>query len=310
MIKIIKKFLPTFLIFHFSFFIITAALAIPQYINYQGVLRDSSGNLVTGTKSMFFSLYDTATSGTALWNMSSPEVVVTNGLYTVKLGPLDSTILGGTGSRWLEVSVGGTALSPRLEVLGVAYAIMAISAESASTVSGYSVATSGNSIIPVTSASGKLDSSMIPDAGINVNHASIADYATLTGTATNATTVNNIQATTEAAANKLLALDGDKKLKGVAISAEAASGNALFINGSIGLSGACYGIGTIEGGTNSQTITSSNLTANSIVLVSLGVLSGYEATHEAVYRKQIDKFSVYIDPAPGSSLQFRYIIIN
>ena len=92
--KIIKKFLPAFVIclsrakhrasrgaksrdhlastlplfcFLFSMFFCSMAVAVPQYINFQSVLRDTSGNLVTGTHSISFKLYDAATGGTAVW---------------------------------------------------------------------------------------------------------------------------------------------------------------------------------------------------------------------------------------------------
>ena len=104
--------------------------AVPQYLNYQGVLRDNSGALISGSKDMTFGLYDVADGGTALWTMTSSEVSVSNGLYGISLGPLGYTELG-SGRRWLETAVGGEVLSPRLEIQSVAYAVAADQAASA-----------------------------------------------------------------------------------------------------------------------------------------------------------------------------------
>lgn len=184
----------------FSFVIAPEALAVPQYINYQGVLRDSAGDLVTGTKSMTFNLYSDSTGGSSLWDMTSPEVTVSNGLYTVQLGPITSTDIG-NGDRWLEVAVAGTALTPRLKILSVAYAITAdtsayatlsgtaSSAADAQLLDGYNTGVSGLSIIPTTDATtGLLSTSVIPSTGVNV---ATADYATLSGTASTAATVSD-----------------------------------------------------------------------------------------------------------------------
>jgi hypothetical protein len=187
------------------------ALAVPEYINYQGLLRDDDGDLVTGTRSMTFGIYSSQTGVTALWTMTAPNVSINNGLYTVQLGPLTSSELG-SGRRWLEVKIGDEILSPRLEILSVAYAVTAdtattalyaVSAESASKLQNYSPAVSGSgSFVPVTT-SGKLSTSVIPTSGLladtadyaNVSgtatHAATADYATVSGTATNAASADN-----------------------------------------------------------------------------------------------------------------------
>lgn len=189
-----------FVIGYLSFVITAAAVAVPGYINYQGLLRDSAGNVVTGTKSMTFKIYDSLTGGSARWTMTDSAVSVSNGLYTVKLGPLTSTDVG-TGSRWLEVVVGSETLTPRLEILSVAYAITAGSvasvdyatlagtattAASADTLDTYHAGVSGVSIVPTTDATtGKLSASVIPGSGFST------DYATLSGTASTAATVSD-----------------------------------------------------------------------------------------------------------------------
>ena len=299
------------------------AHAIPQYINYQGVLRDSSGNLVTGSKAMTFKIYDAVSGGTEKFTMTSPEVSVNNGLYNVQLGPLGFAEMG-TGRRWLEVIVAGETLLPRLEILSVAYAVTAASAEA---VGGYAPAFTGANIIPVTNASGELSSTVIPSAGVNVNHADTADYSTLSGQATNAASsdtatnadnadaVDGISASTEATADQLLALDSNKILKGATISAEANSNNfALLVVGRIGATSA--GTGEILSTESSVEVFNAAVTNGSVILLTLRDRSPSATIGK--YLKILSKnqrvsFKVGThDNAATSSynIPFNYLIIN
>jgi hypothetical protein len=58
---------------------------IPQMINYQGILLDGDGKLVTGNRSVEFLLYDTEMEGIPLWS-ETQNVQVIEGLFTVLLG--------------------------------------------------------------------------------------------------------------------------------------------------------------------------------------------------------------------------------
>lgn len=184
--------------------ITASAYAVPQYINYQGILRDITGNnLQNGTFTMDFKIYNTATSGSAIFDSLPIQVNVSNGLYNVSLGAVNSTIFDGS-DLWLEVTVGSDTLSPRLKINSVAYALRADVAGTAAS----------------------------------------ANYATLSGTASsaahavNADTVNNIAANTSPTANAIYPLDSSGKLSGIPISATASgTNNALLINGGkIGIS--------------------------------------------------------------------------
>ncbi len=271
------------------------AAAVPQYLNYQGVLRDSAGNLVSGTKAMTFKIFDASTSGTELWTMTSSEVKVNNGLYNVQLGPLGSVDMT-SGRRWIEVAVGTDTLSPRLEILAVAYALLAASAES---VGGYSVAPSGSgNFIPV-ATSGKLNASVIPTTGLT---ADTANYATLSGTATNAG-----YATLSGTASSATSVKGQ-------VTAEATSGYALFIDGRLGAGGVCVGSGTLRTGGDafSDPITpASSLTSSSIILVSPGDHSPTYGNPQNMWVRRINatQFRVYASSAVDS-YPFNYIIIN
>lgn len=299
------------LTFLFIMAIISPVLAVPQFINYQGVLRDDQARLVTGNKAMIFKLYDALSGGSLVWQLTTAEVVVSNGLYNIKLGPLGYNELG-SGPRWLEVSVGSETLSPRLELLSIAYAITAGSAEAAATLGGYVPATTGTgSFIPVTTG-GKLDSSVIPASGGSVN----------------ADTVDGFHASGTATAGQILPLNSSKQLKGMAVSAEASSGYALFFTGKLGaaVGGAgtvgvpettpC-GIATIGSSANEVDVYNSNVTTNSLIMLTAGPYSNPGAVDfggAAVKSKSAGQFRIRTGNGNatqlGQSLPVYYLIIN
>ncbi len=66
--------------------VLATAQAIPPGINYQGVLTDSQGQPVTGTRTMSIKLYDAATSGTQLYTEDLGTVSVTDGVFSFEFG--------------------------------------------------------------------------------------------------------------------------------------------------------------------------------------------------------------------------------
>ncbi|MFA6170168.1 MAG: hypothetical protein WCW67_05005 [Candidatus Margulisiibacteriota bacterium] len=293
------------LTFLFIMAIISPVLAVPQFLNYQGVLRDDQARLVTGNKAMTFKLYDALSGGTLIWQLTTPEVTVSNGLYNIKLGPLGYNELG-AGPRWLEVSIGSETLAPRLELLSIAYAINAGSSETAGTLAGYSPAATGSgSFIPVTTG-GKLDSSVIPASG------SVA----------NADAVDGFSASATATAGQILPLDSNKQLKGLSVSAEASSGYAFFVAGKFGASsggaGSPSGIATITAGNNSVTVNNSYVTATSLILLTQGPYSANidintngvyirsQSNGQFVVKTNDNTFSV----GGSQTLPIYYLIIN
>lgn len=254
--------------------------AVPQYLNYQGVLRDNSGNLVTGSKEMTFRVYDAVTAGTKQFEMTTTEVV-SNGLYTAQLGPIGYSELG-SGRRWLEVTVGTEILTPRLEVLTVAYAV-----------------TAGNSDYATLSGT-----------------ASTAATAT---TATNANTVNGISAATTATASQLLALDANTQFKGASISAEAAGNTyGLYVgSGKIGIktgTNMSAGTGTITNGTNNTQINTTAVTANSLIFITstLRNATAYESlvAYNIVAGTSFNVGIAKTTTTAPADINFNYLIIN
>ena len=100
---------------------------VSNTLSYQGHLLDADGNPVDAITTMTFSLYDQATSGTALWTQSG-DVSVNEGLFTVYLN-VSPALFDGQG-RWLGVHVAGDAqeMTPRQPLLPVPYAFYALAA--------------------------------------------------------------------------------------------------------------------------------------------------------------------------------------
>lgn len=121
-----------------SFAVAVAALAAtpPQYVNYQSILRDASGNALSGTYGMTFSFYDAPSGGNLLLAdahlaSGTGAVTVDNGLFNVPLGggsltPGAETAIAGVFAShsevYLELQVGSETLSPRVPVRSAAFA--------------------------------------------------------------------------------------------------------------------------------------------------------------------------------------------
>ena len=120
-----------------------AGAAIPDQINYQGVLRDAADQPLNGDFDMVFLFWSDAPFGDLIMVdqhliARSNPVTVTNGVFNVRLG--SGRIADGAGPGtyasladvfrdysivFLEVSVGGETLSPRTRILSAAYALNA-----------------------------------------------------------------------------------------------------------------------------------------------------------------------------------------
>jgi hypothetical protein len=104
----------------------------PPLINYQGRLTDATGVPKNGPFNMDFAIFDAQLGGNQLWTQSIPNVQVTNGFFSVDLGPFTKDVFMYTGSetpgpdgpsRWLEVTVSGETLTPRHRVTSAAYVL-------------------------------------------------------------------------------------------------------------------------------------------------------------------------------------------
>jgi hypothetical protein len=103
------------------------AAAVPAAVGYQGRLYDQNGNPVSGTMSVTFSLYASATAGTAVWT-ETQSVSFANGYFGVQLGSVTAfgTMAFDGTVRYLGVKVGTDAeMTPRAAVASVPYALAA-----------------------------------------------------------------------------------------------------------------------------------------------------------------------------------------
>lgn len=108
--------------------------SIPQLINYQGALTDTSGSPVPdGQYAVVFSIYDAPTGGTALWtetwNSSTTPVITLKGTLNVLLGsykPIPASLFADHAVTYLGIKVGNDSeMLPRQKIASVGYAFKA-----------------------------------------------------------------------------------------------------------------------------------------------------------------------------------------
>ena len=112
--------------------------AAPRTFSYQGVLTNASGVVVPdGSYNMTFRIYNVVAGGTHLWE-EVLSVPVASGRFNVVLGKTTSLdALPFDVAYWLGVKVGSDAeMSPRIELTGSPYALMARTVENNAVTSG------------------------------------------------------------------------------------------------------------------------------------------------------------------------------
>lgn len=127
--------------------LVSSSLAqIPQLINYQGLLADSTGTPVNGSLSMVFSIYEDSTGGIPIWTEAHGSVSVVEGRFNVLLGsvnPLDASVFD-ESDRYLGLAVSGDPeMQPRARISSTPYTYNAGTVKSSS----------GGSVLLVGSAS-------------------------------------------------------------------------------------------------------------------------------------------------------------
>jgi hypothetical protein len=100
---------------------------VPALINYQGLLTDINGNVVSSSKTVSISIHDAATNGTQLYNESIGSVTVQNGIYSFQFGsgPTFTTTLATGSQHWLQVTLDGVPQTPRERLVSVPFAMKA-----------------------------------------------------------------------------------------------------------------------------------------------------------------------------------------
>lgn len=105
---------------------IPASAQIPRLMNYQGVLTDDVGVVVSdGSYSMTFRIYDVPSGGAPLWEETF-DVIVSKGIFNAVLGYTTPVALAFDEPLYLGLSVsGGAELSPRRLFTSSAHAFSA-----------------------------------------------------------------------------------------------------------------------------------------------------------------------------------------
>jgi hypothetical protein len=114
----------------------------PRIIHFQGVLTDDLGDVLEGTYSVTFSLYNVESGGTALWSEIN-DVDCENGLFSIILGLSTTLDLEFSEQYWIGYQVAGdTEMTPRSRLASVPYAMYTAVADSAHAAAIASVASS------------------------------------------------------------------------------------------------------------------------------------------------------------------------
>lgn len=94
---------------------------IPQYIGYQGRLKDTGGNPMGGNYQFDFRIYDAAVAGNLVWS-ESQNLTVTDGYFSASLGVNTPLNLDFDQPYWLstEVNLDGE-MTPRARINSVGY---------------------------------------------------------------------------------------------------------------------------------------------------------------------------------------------
>ncbi|MBN2226859.1 MAG: tail fiber domain-containing protein [candidate division Zixibacteria bacterium] len=125
---------------------LSAIAAQPPFINYQGRLTDNTGNPVAdGNYDVVFTIYDDMTGGTELWNSGTMSIYTKNGLFSVILGEIGSSVFNPANERFLGIKVGeDPEIAPRTPMASVPFAYYATNAGSSATCPAWSI--NGNDI--------------------------------------------------------------------------------------------------------------------------------------------------------------------
>ncbi|MFP4460354.1 MAG: hypothetical protein ACLFSQ_12295 [Candidatus Zixiibacteriota bacterium] len=103
---------------------------IPSYINYQGKVTDSDGIGITNELDIQASIYDVETGGTSLWDETHTDVDIRKGMFAIMLGSINPIDIDFGRQLYLELTIDGDVLSPRILLASEAYAFHAKVADS------------------------------------------------------------------------------------------------------------------------------------------------------------------------------------
>lgn len=197
----------------------------PGKLTYQGFLTDGTGvplgNTTPINTNVIFRIYDAATAGNLLW-ASVQVVTIDKGHFSVLLGEgaanggepfnadLTSVFTGATASdRFLQLTVGATVITPRIQFLPAPYALLAYKAMTVDTntvllranipgldATNITTGTLAAALIPTldggTKITGTLGTAQIPN--LDAGKITLGTLSNLRTSATSANTANAIVA--------------------------------------------------------------------------------------------------------------------
>ena len=124
-------------IFAVAFLALTsvATADVPTLMQYQGFLADDSGEPLDTMVDMTFTIYDTPTGPGIIWTETQDTVRVSNGLFHVLLGSVNSivdTVFAET-ERWLGITIDpDPEIVPRTRLVTVPWAFRVSTVDGAS----------------------------------------------------------------------------------------------------------------------------------------------------------------------------------
>lgn len=111
-----------------SFLAYFAYAAVPNTMNFQAKLTDTSNVLLTDTYNFTFRIFNVASGGTYLWS-ENQVIYVDNGIVNALLGNNTPLNLSFDESYWLEIRIGSETLTPRRRLATSGYSFRANTSE-------------------------------------------------------------------------------------------------------------------------------------------------------------------------------------
>jgi len=99
---------------------------VPQLLNYQGYLTDTTGIPIDDSLDMTFKIFDAVSSGNELWSETQTSVPIERGVFSIILGeitPIPDSVFDDFSNTWFELTLEGPqTLAPRTRITSVGYA--------------------------------------------------------------------------------------------------------------------------------------------------------------------------------------------
>ena len=118
------------------------ATDVPGTLSFTArLVDDKSSAALAGPHKVVFTMFDADTAGHQVWTESHDVTVEDDGMVFVELGDttaLDGHVFDGT-DRWIEISVDGNTMDPRIVIDSVPYAVRSTAASNADAVGGKTV---------------------------------------------------------------------------------------------------------------------------------------------------------------------------